>query len=162
MTTNGSRTTNADEDYGFDVAGFIHLRQVLTAAEIEACTSAIDTVGQNEGLLEWSSPSCEPFRALQEHPVLQNYLERLCGAGFVTEAPPVLVADNAGDKVPLDAGDPERNRRLRYVNYADTRTSFGVRIIWALAPTPAAGGVGGRSPPQLYFQNKCCNNFLSF
>lgn len=141
MTTNGSRTMDADEDYGFDVAGFIHLRQVFTAAEIEACNNAIDTVGQNEGMLEWPSPSCEPFRALQEHPVLQNYLEALCGAGFGMDGAPALVADNAGDKVALDAGDPERNRRLRYVNYADTRTSFGVRIIWALAPTPAAGGL---------------------
>ena len=141
MKNDASRTMNADEDYGFDVAGFIHLQQVLTAAEVEACNRAIDAVGREQGMLEWPAPWCDSFRALQEHPVLQNYLEALCGSGFVAEEPPGLVADSAGDRVPLDAGDPERNRRLRYVNYADTRVSYGVRIIWALAPTPATGGI---------------------
>ena len=31
---------NADEDYGFDVAGFLPLPQVLTGAEVEACNKA--------------------------------------------------------------------------------------------------------------------------
>ena len=47
---------NSDQDYGFDVAGFIRLPQVLTAEEMQACTQAIDAVGRDEGMLEWPAP----------------------------------------------------------------------------------------------------------
>jgi ectoine hydroxylase-related dioxygenase (phytanoyl-CoA dioxygenase family) len=47
-----------------------------------------------------------------------------------------MVADGAAASgVPLSAGDAERNRRLRYVNYADVRISHGVRVLLALAPS---------------------------
>jgi hypothetical protein len=62
----------ADEDYGFDVAGFIHVRQVLTPAEVEACNEGFDAVDGSEGMLEWTAPHCAPFRALREHPVLRR------------------------------------------------------------------------------------------
>ena len=42
MTVTEIRTMNADEDYGFDIAGFIHLQQVLTREEVAACNKAID------------------------------------------------------------------------------------------------------------------------
>jgi hypothetical protein len=122
MTTNGSMS--AAEDYGFDVVGFIHLRQVLTAAEVAACSQSIVAAG--DGPLPLSNDS---FRTLQEHPVLQNYLEALCGAGFVMDEPPSLIPEGAADRVPLDAGDPEKNRRLRYVSHGDTRISHGVRVV---------------------------------
>ena len=143
MPTNGSRKMNADDDYGFDVAGFLHLRQVLTAAEVEACNEAIDAVGRQDGMLEWPAPYSEAFRALQQHPSLQDYLEALCGPDLVMDQLPSMVAAGADASavVPLTAGDPERNRRLRYVNYADVRICHGVRVIWALAPTPADGGI---------------------
>ena len=37
---------NADEDYGFDIAGFIHLHRVLTAEEVNRCSQAIDAAGE--------------------------------------------------------------------------------------------------------------------
>ena len=61
---------NADEDYGFDVFGFIHIPQALTPAEVDACNQALDAVGGEEGGL-LDSPHGDPFRALQQHPVLQ-------------------------------------------------------------------------------------------
>ena len=51
MTANENRKMNADEDYGFDVAGFIHVPRVLTAAEVAACSAAIDAVGAALGVL---------------------------------------------------------------------------------------------------------------
>ena len=78
MTTDDSKTLNADEDYGFDVAGFLHIRDVLTAEQVEACNKAIDAMGQQDGILEWPPPHGEPFLALQ-NPVLQKYVEALCG-----------------------------------------------------------------------------------
>ena len=135
---------NADEDYGFDVSGFIHVPQVLTPAEVEACNQAIDTVGRKEGLLDWPAPHCDPFRALQQHPVLQGYLDSLCGPDSVLDHPPTLVeGSDAGTDVhvPLSAGAPERRRRLRYMKHGDTRIARGVRIFLALASTTEAGGV---------------------
>ena len=58
---------NKDEDYGFDVAGYLHIPQLLSADEIEACNRAIDAVGREDGMLDWPEPWCDPFRALQEH-----------------------------------------------------------------------------------------------
>ena len=133
---------NADEDYGFDVAGFLHVPQVLSAAEVAACNEAIDVAGREEGMLEWPAPHGDPFQALREHPVLSGYVESLCGAGFAIDKPPALLGDGSvAGPVPLSAGPHERCRRLRYANYSDTRVSKGVRIFLALAPTPESGGV---------------------
>lgn len=132
---------NADEDYGFDVFGFIHIPQALTPAEVDACNQALDAVGGEEGGL-LDSPHGDPFRALQQHPVLQGYLDSLCGPDSVMDHPPTLVAGaDAAAAAPLSAGAPERQRRLRYANFGDTRVSHGVRIFLALAPTTNAGGV---------------------
>jgi len=135
---------NADQDYGFDVAGFIHLPQVLTTKEIEACNRALDAVGQNEGMLDWPAPWGDAFRTLQEHSVLIGVLESLCGPGFVIDRLPSMVAAGADGiaGVPLPAGDPADNRRLRYINRKGERICHGVRVVWALAPSiPEEGGV---------------------
>ena len=137
MTANENRKMTADEDYGFDVAGFIHVPRVLTAAEVAACSAAIDAVGRDEGMLEWPTPHCDPFQALQAHPVLASYLETLCSSGYSLDKPPALVADaSAGTAgVPLSTGAPEDRRRLRYASYSDTRECKGLRIFLALTPT---------------------------
>ena len=101
---------NKDEDYGFDVAGYLHIPQVLTADELDACNRAIDEVGREDGMLAWPEPWCDPFRALQEHSVLQDYLESLCGTGFSLDRAPALVL---GDNGVVSATDPDRRRRLR-------------------------------------------------
>ena len=76
---------NADQDYGFDVAGFIHLPQVLTVKEVEACNHALDAMGQDEGMLDWPAPWGEAFSTLQEHPVLVDILASLCDPKFVMD-----------------------------------------------------------------------------
>ena len=58
---NGNGKLNADEDYGFDVAGFLHVRQALSAGEVAACNEAIDAVGRDEGMLAWPAPG-DPHR----------------------------------------------------------------------------------------------------
>ena len=44
MTADEKSKIDADEDYGFDVAGFVHVPQVLSAADVAACNEAIDAV----------------------------------------------------------------------------------------------------------------------
>ena len=124
---------NADEDYGMDVAGFIHVPQVLSAAEVAACNESIDAAGSGAGSFE--------LPALLEHPVLTAYVETLCGSGYVIDKPPTLVADNTGSAVPFSTGTPEDRRRLRYANYHETRECKGLRVFLALSPTSTDGGV---------------------
>ena len=81
---------NADQDYGFDVAGFIVVPQVLSAELLQACNQAIDAVGRDEGMLEWPGSSGAAFRMLQEHPVLQEILAALCGPDYVLDGPPAI------------------------------------------------------------------------
>ena len=57
---------NADEDYGFDVSGYLHVPQVLTPDEVAACNEAIDAVGRSEGMLDWPEPHSGPFKARSE------------------------------------------------------------------------------------------------
>jgi len=133
----------ADEDYGFDVTGYLHIPQVLTAAQVEACNTSIDAVDRTGGMLDWPAPHAAPFQGLLENPVLAGYVESLCGSDFVLDKAPSLVADGVEGAAgaPLSMGPPEDRRRLRYANYADTRVSKGLRLFLALAPTAADGGV---------------------
>ena len=64
-----------EENYRFDVAGYMIVPSVLTAAELNACNQALDQLASDNGPLRWTSPVCNPLRALREHPVLMQYLE---------------------------------------------------------------------------------------
>ena len=129
---------NKDEDYGFDVAGYLHIPQLLSADEIEACNRAIDAVGREDGMLDWPEPWCAPFRALQEHAVLHTYLESFCGTGFAQDSSPVLVSGGSGV---ISAADAERRRRLRYMYHGGKRVCHGLRVIWALTSPSQEGGI---------------------
>ena len=49
MTTDDSKTLNADEDYGFDVAGFLHVRDVPPRSSRTTRTPARDGLHQRAG-----------------------------------------------------------------------------------------------------------------
>ena len=135
---------NKEWAYGFDVSGFVHLPGVLTAADVEACNRAIDAVGCNEEGLAWTAPQGEPFRMLMDHPVLKSCLEALCGKGYMVDEQPamILAGPEAAGGVPLTAGDPERNCRLRYVSQSSGRICHGLRVVWCLEATrPGEEGI---------------------
>ena len=129
---------NADEDYGFDVSGYLHIPGLLSTAEVGACNRAIEA-----GEVAHGRSDSGPLRAVLESPGLAGYLESLCGADYVLDKGPILVGDGVEETAgaPLSMGPPEDRRRLRYANYADTRVSKGLRLFLALAPTPDDGGV---------------------
>ena len=53
-----------EENYRFDVAGYLVVPGVLTAAELEACNQALDQLGFVEGPLRWTAPASDPLHAL--------------------------------------------------------------------------------------------------
>ena len=122
---------NADQKYGFDVWGFIHLTRVLDGAELAACNQAFD-------------PSCglhrDSFCALLEHPVLTDCLKTICGDDYSMDQATELMGPGADPaaRVRLVAGTPERNRRLRYIQYHNAPICHGVCVLWALATAPPA------------------------
>ena len=82
------KTMTNEENYRFDVAGYMIVPSVLTAAELNACNQALDQLAFDNGPLRWTSPACNPLRALREHPVLMQYLEQICGEGFRLDESP--------------------------------------------------------------------------
>ena len=73
------------------------------------------------------------------HPILTDCLNSICGDGYVLDQAPSMIgpgADGPGS-VPLSAGTPECNQRLRYINHPRSRICHGVRVVWALAPMVA-------------------------
>ena len=124
--------------YGLDVSGFVHLPGVLTPPEVEACNRVIDAVGCNDGGLDSRDSQGGSFRILMDHPVLKDCLEALCGNGYVSDEQPAMVGPGpeAPAGVPLSAGDPERNYRLRYVKHHSGH-------VWGLVSGSHAPGRGG-------------------
>ena len=66
-----------EENYHFDVAGYLIIPGVLTAAELKACNQALDQAESADGTLQETA-----LLALRDHPVLVHYLEQICGEEF--------------------------------------------------------------------------------
>ncbi len=59
-----------EENYAFDVAGYLILKGVLKSGEVDALNTALDTRSEVKGMLAWPKDNREPFRDLLVHPVL--------------------------------------------------------------------------------------------
>ncbi|MBI1930026.1 phytanoyl-CoA dioxygenase family protein [Candidatus Poribacteria bacterium] len=130
-----------EENYCFDVGGYLIIRGALTRQELDACNRALDQAGQVDGMLGWPAPLREPFRALLIHPVLVWYLNPICGYGFRLARVPMLIGNGAGDAVGRLAGGNEPMDVARAYFYQNgRRICQGVRAIWALADVNAGDG----------------------
>ncbi len=135
---------NADHAYGFDVCGYIQIPNVLAPDQIARASAALDQLDPNTNLTDAPARHSQPFRELIDHPVLVDCLSTICNGKYTIDGPTTLVAPGSDrpDRVPLDAGDPQTNRRLRYVNLFSNPMSNGVRAFFALATTsPVEGGI---------------------
>ena len=74
-------TMTNEENYCFDVAGYLHVPGTLTRPEVERLNREIDAIGATEGMLGWPGQAREPFRDLLVHPALVWYLNQLVGQG---------------------------------------------------------------------------------
>jgi len=63
-------TMSKEENYCFDVAGYLHVPGVLTGEEIDVLCQRLDRSGQTQGMLSWPKVEREPFRNLLIHPRL--------------------------------------------------------------------------------------------
>lgn len=118
-----------EENYGFDVQGFLIVRGVLTKAELEECNRLVD---------QGSVPG-----ALSTHPVLVRYVEQLCGLAYRVEKPVEMVEQlEPGISQSMTGGDEPRNPSRGYFHQGASRFCQGLRAVWAFADVPAgAGGI---------------------
>ena len=74
------KTMTNEENYRFDVAGYMIIPGVLTAAELNACNQALDQLASNNGSLRWTSPRLQsparPARASRASAVSGTNLRR--------------------------------------------------------------------------------------
>jgi hypothetical protein len=86
-----TQTMTPEEDYRFDVAGYLILRNVLSEAELRVYNRALDEGGGAAGMLEWPAPLCDSFVQLGDHPLLAQYLEQLGWGEYRLDQPPHLI-----------------------------------------------------------------------
>lgn len=130
-----------EENYCFDVAGYLHVQGALTAAEIARLNETIDEVGQGAGMLAWPGEKKQPFRDLLVHPVLVSYLNQLVGQGFILDREPEIWCDESCDTdAPLVGGNEPRDPAIAYYYQNGRRFSEGVRVLWALEEVAVGDG----------------------
>ena len=104
-----------EEDYAFDVAGYLHVPGVLSRGEVEALNRALDEAGASEGMLGWEAPQRDLFRDLLVHPQLVWYLNQIIGHGFRLDQAPRLLGSREGEiGQGLVGGDEPRNPSRAY------------------------------------------------
>ena len=130
-----SKSLSEEEDYQLDIAGYIILRNVLTSEEVRACNHALDTVGETHSMLKWSTPFCDPFILLRDHPTVKQYLEQICIDGFRLNEMPQLLSDTVAPNQTLTGGNEPRNWSRSYFQAEHTRFVQGIVAIWALTDT---------------------------
>jgi hypothetical protein len=86
-----------EENYCFDVAGYLHVPGVLARAEVESLNATIDGMEALEGMLGWPGEAKEPFRELLVHPTLVWYLNQIVGQGFRLDREPEIWREETCD-----------------------------------------------------------------
>ena len=130
-----------EENYSFDVAGYLHIPGVLNRGEVKVLNEALDKGGQSEGMLRWDSPLRDLFRDLMIHPQLVWYLNQIVGYGFRLDREPELLCDETWDVgAPLVGGNEPRNPARAYYFQNGRRYCQAVRAIWALEDVEEGDG----------------------
>ena len=129
-----------EENYAFDVAGYLHVPGVLAQEEVAALNEALDAVSDGEMLL--GGLHRDLFRDLLVHPKMVWYLNQIVGHGFRLDQAPRLLGNREGEVgMTLFGGDEPRNPSEAYFLQNGQRSSQGVRAIWVLEDV--AEGDGG-------------------
>jgi hypothetical protein len=130
-----------EENYAFDVAGYLHIPGVLNKGEVAALNDVLDVVGETEGMLGWEKSHRELFRNLLVNPQLVWYLNQLIGHGFRLDQAPRLLGSREGEaKVALSGGDEPRDPARAYYIQKNRRSCQGIKAVWVLEDVNADDG----------------------
>ncbi|MDA0709569.1 MAG: phytanoyl-CoA dioxygenase family protein [bacterium] len=130
-----------EDNYAFDIAGFLHIPGVLTKPEISRVNAAICAAGKLSGMLGWEPGQRDPFRELLVHPQLVWVLNQIIGPGFrLDREPEIWCRETCDGHAPLSGGNEPREPGAAYYHQNHRRYCEGVRVIWALEDIPAQSG----------------------
>tara|TARA_B100000029_G_scaffold188640_1_gene186233 strand:- start:35271 stop:36131 length:861 start_codon:yes stop_codon:yes gene_type:complete len=163
---------SSDEQYLFDLQGFLVIRNVLTHEEIKALNKALEANPEHrtsydkpntlsgdwssrpfqgqyapfchyEGMLTWPKPWCEPFRKLLAHPRVIPYLNTLFGRGWkLDHGVDVLIAKEGCEGLKLHGSGNATFNGSRYYNYHNGRMRSGL-VVFQYALADVEPGAGG-------------------
>ena len=130
-----------EENYHFDIAGFLHIPGVLNSGELQRLNDAVETSGASSEFVGLPEGQREPFRELLVHPQLVWYLNQLVGPGFkLDRLPEILGSDPAMIDQPLVGGNEPLNPGTAYFYKNGRRYCQAVRVIWALSDVEENAG----------------------
>ena len=130
-----------EENYCFDVAGYLHVPGALTRMQVARLNGALEKAGQLEGMLGWPDELKDPFRDLLVHPHLVWYLNQIVGPGFILDREPeIWCEETCATDAPLRGGNEPRDPAIAYYFQNGRRFSEGVRVLWALEDAGAGDG----------------------
>ncbi|NKB71030.1 MAG: hypothetical protein GKR89_28505 [Candidatus Latescibacteria bacterium] len=129
-----------EENYCFDIAGYLHIPGVLSADTLSQLNAAIDNSGQSTELLACPGVFKDPFRDLLVQPQLVWYLNQIVGPGFILDRQPELMPGAESADAPLTGGNEPRDPNTAYYYQNGRRFSQGVRVLWALEDIGADDG----------------------
>lgn len=172
---------NDDERYLFDLNGYLVLRQVLSAEDVQSMNAAIDhhaeqmrpidrsLAGQSDalagtsrrkdlgGMLAWERPWCEPFRRMLVHPGVQPYLNGILGTGYRLDHGPGLIAMDAGcEGGTLHGGGVERQDMSEPYFFKSDRIYTGLTVVEFLLADEGPGDGGVAVVPGSHKANLPC------
>ena len=134
-------TMTNEENYAFDLAGFLHIKGALTRPDVERLNQTIDAAGSLDGMLRWDGDLKTPFRDLLIQPQLVWYLNQIVGPGFRLDREPEILCDETYDSsAPLVGGNEPREPGVAYYHQNGRRFCEGVRVIWVLEDVHAGDG----------------------
>ncbi len=143
------------EKFLFDLQGYIHVKEFLTAAEVQALNEAVDVnlvpaeeydwsgpsqytggmdgefeIRSETGMLTWDKPWCQPFRDLIAHPKLIPYMNSLFGRGWRLEGQPGLIMSRNGcGGHGLHGYTSREHDGTRFYSYANGQFRTGMTVI---------------------------------
>ena len=132
-----------EENYCFDVGGYLMVRGALSRQEVDALNRALDSSTQTEGMLGWPAPHRDLFRDLLVHPLLVWYLNQLVGYGFRLDRQPELLGVGVSAEAvgkPLVGGNEPRNPARAYYHQNGRRYCQAVQAIWTLSDVDEGDG----------------------
>jgi ectoine hydroxylase-related dioxygenase (phytanoyl-CoA dioxygenase family) len=124
----------SEEDYAFDVAGYLILRNVLTSDEVSRCKAAMEDFKESSSLPD-------ALQILRDHPVSVSCLEQLVGENaHLDSGPRILVSDGQAGR--LLGGNEPREPSRSYYQQNEIRFCQGLMAVWALSDVnPDEGGL---------------------
>ena len=133
-----------EENYCFDVGGYLVIRGALGGEELAFLNTILDDTARFDGMLSWEGARREPFRELLVHPILVDFLNQICGTGFRLEQLPRLLTNDPASGITFDGtlwgGDEPRDQARAYYHQNDRRQCQLVRALWALEDVGSGDG----------------------